>query len=271
MNIDNKQDSVSFKEIIWNGIIFSFVFIVALGVATQSLARKVNSFQTLDNSILFHVDKQDIDIITSVANSRIKEIKVSPGEHVHKGDLLVQLDMFDYKQKIKSLEGIASNNLSAKAELNTLLSQKEYYNIYSPQDGIVSNITVAAGSYVPNGSKVMTLFSDYDAKLIAYVTPKQYEEIQSKEKLSVYSKRLEQAFKVKLNGIGKITTDYQMIENNGKKIPRYELIFQFVNPDDGAVFIEQEALQFTQVYGNNDIKKPQDRVARLWNALIIGK
>jgi len=258
------------KEGIINGVYFVAVFLFALIITTQALARKVNSFQTIDNSILFYVDKQDIDVV-SVAGGRVKKVDVSPGEHVNKGDLLLELDMSEYNQKVKALSLVADENLSAKTELNTLLNQKEYFNIYAPQDGVVSEISIAEGSYVPNGAKVMTLFSDYNAKLLAYVTPIQYDEIQSKEKISVYSKRLEQVFEIKLNGIGKVTTDYQVTGDATQKIRKYELIFQFMNPDDGAVFIEQESLQFINIATDDNIKRPLDRVAKLWNALILGK
>ncbi len=269
-NNNKKKKDTKIRENIVNGIVFVVVFAVALIITTQALARKVNSYQTMDNSISFSVEKQKINVV-SIVSGKIKEIKVSPGEHVNKGDLLVSLDMSEYNRKIDVLKAMSDSNLSAKTELNTLLSQKEYFNVYAPQDGVVSEISITKGSYIPGGTKVMTLFSDYDAQVIAYITPVQYEEIQNKEKIRVYSDRLEQAFELKLNGVGKMTTDYESFGNNGPKISKYELVFQFTNPDDGAVFIEGESLHFINITNDEGVKRPSEKIKNLWNALILGK
>ncbi len=269
--MNNKKNSnTRLKENIVNGIIFTLVFVVAILFTTQALARKINSYQTMNNSISFVVKKQKVNVVSAI-NGRIKEIKVTPGEHVNKGDLLLSLDMSEYNRKVEVLKAMSDSNLSAKTELNTLLTQKDYFNIYAPQDGVVSEISVTKGSYIPGGTSVVTLFSDYDAQVIAYATPVQYEEVQNKEKIRVYSDRLKQAFELKLNGIGKMTTDYETFDNTSPKLSKYELVFSFTNPDDGAVFIEQESLHFINIVDDKQIKRPSERIKRMWNALILGK
>ena len=259
------------KEYVANTLYFIAIFAFSMTVATQALARKVNTFQTMTSPIFFYVDKQDITVV-STTTGQIKELLVSPGQYVNKGDLMMTVDMTTYNKKIEALEKVAANNLSARTELNMLKEKKDSFNIYAPQNGVVYQIQVSEGSYVGIGTQVATLFADSDARLITYVTPAQYTELQSKTNISVYSKRLEQAFAVKLNGIGKVTDDYQNVGgNNTKRLRKYELIFRFVNPEDGAVFIEQESLQFINVVNANDIQRPMERVARLWNALILGK
>ncbi len=258
------------KEHFINFVYFAGVFIFALLVTTQALARKVNTFQSMTSPIFFYVDKQDVAIVSRV-QGQVEKILVSPGQHVNKGDLIMQIDMTAYNEKISALESVARDNLSAKTELKMLKRERDAFYIYAPQDGIIYSIDTAEGSFVAIGATMATLFADRDARLITYVTPIQYMELQSKQAINVYSSRLKQAFKVKLDGIGKVTDDYQGVGNNLKKVRKYELIFRFDNPDDGAVFIEHESLQFVNVVNSNDIQRPMTRVANLWNALILGK
>lgn len=259
------------KEYIINIIYFILIFIFSIAVATQALARKVNTFQTMTSPIFFYVDKQDIAVVATITG-QVEELLVSPGQYVDKGELVMKISMSNYDKKIEALEAVADGNLSARTELSILKEKADSFNVYAPQNGVIYKVQVSEGSYVGIGTEVATLFADSDAKLLTYVTPAQYTELQSKPSISVYSKRLEQAFSVKLNGIGKVTDDYQSIGgSNTKRLRKYELIFQFVNPEDGAVFIEQESLQFINVVSSNNIQRPMERVARLWNALILGK
>jgi multidrug resistance efflux pump len=262
---------MKFKELLVNAIYFIVIFVFTLLVSTQSLARKVNTLQTMTSPIFFYVDKQDIAVVSTVSG-RVKEVMVTPGQHVDKGELLMTIDMSEYNKKIQALEGVARNNLSAKTELNMLKEQKDFFNVYAPQNGVVYKIQTAEGSYVSAGLEVAVIFADKDARLLTYVTPAQYTELQNKDKINVYSKRLEQSFEVKISGIGRVTTDYQTSNNKfAKKIRKYELVFRFANPENGAVFIEQESLQLVNTTNTVDIQRPIERVARLWNALILGK
>ena len=262
----------SYKEWFLNGLYFTFVFVAALLISTQALARKVNTFQTITEPIFFYVDKQDITVSSTVA-SRVKEVLVTPGQHVSKGDLMIRLDGSDFKRKLDILQDVADENLSARTELNILKENQGAYNVYAPQDGVVYRLHVAEGSYVSVGEDLLTMFADRDARLISYVTPAQYREIQSVTDIDVYSRRLEQAFRVKLEGISRVTygpTSDGIKDNQGED-RRYELIFRFANPQDGAIFIEQESLQLIKSVNNNAIKRPLNQIADLWNALIIGK
>ncbi len=258
------------KETIVNFLYLAGIFIFSLTITTQALARKVNTFQTMTSPIFFYVDKQDISVAATV-NGQVAEIMVSPGEHVNKGDLIMKIDMSSYNKKIEALSAVANDNLSAQTELNMLKEKKDSFNVYAPQDGVIYKIQVAEGSYVSIGMEVATIFADRDAQLVTYVTPAQYAELQSKNNISVYSQRLEQSFPVKLTGIGKVTNDYQSVGNTAKRLRKYELIFHFANPEDGAVFIEQESLQFINAINSNDIQRPTEKIAHLWNALILGR
>ncbi|MEA1926207.1 MAG: hypothetical protein U9M90_03115 [Patescibacteria group bacterium] len=60
-------------------------------------------------------------------------------------------------------------------------------------------------------------------------------------------------------------------DDTNSQIRKYELIFRFVNPEDGAVFTEQESLQLIDSIKDDTIIRPMDRVAKLWNALILGE
>lgn len=261
-----------YKELFLNTLYFLFVFVFALGLATQALARKVNTLQTITTPVFFYVDKQEIAVSSEVAGN-VLEVTAFPGQHVNKGDLIVRIDTSDFDRRVSVLEGVANQNFSARTELDVLKTKRDAYEIYAPQSGVIYNMSVSSGSFLSIGSIAFTLFSDDNAKLISYVTPAQYAEIQSNANaIEVYSKRLEQIFAVKLEGIGRMTADPMIMQNtNSSGDLKYELIFQFKNSEDGAVFIEQESLQLVNSIQNDAIKRPMDRVAQLWNALIMGK
>ncbi len=266
------KKEMKFKEILINTIYFTAVFVFATLIATQSLARKVNTFQTINSPVFFYVNKEKVVVPTVVAGT-VKEIMVTPGQHVSEGDLVVRIDNKMFERKIILLEQNAQNNLSAKTELDILRERRDSYNIYAPKDGVVYQMHTSEGSYLQSGEGAFTLFADDNAHLISYVTPVQYGEIQKNGEVSIYSKRLQQAFKVRLNGIGRVTKDpiaMQSNVNNAAQARKYELIFHFENSEDGAVFIEQESLQLMNAIENEAIKRPMEKVADLWNALIIG-
>lgn len=265
MNLKNTKENVI------NSIYLVAIFVFALLVSTQALARKVNTYQTMTNPILFYVDKHDISVASGVSG-RVNEVLVSLGSHVNKGDLLVKIDREAFDGKMKALEEVAANNLSARTELDVLRKQSESFNIYATQDGVIYKINATEGSYVQPGAEVVVLFADKDAHLLSNVTPAQYGELQARNKISIYSARLKQSFSVKLSGIGKVTDDYEFLDSKTtKKVRKYELIFDFEDADTGAVFIEQESLQLMNDVDRGGIKRPTARVANLWNALILGK
>lgn len=266
------KKEMNLKEILINAVYFTAVFVVAILIATQALARKVNTFQTINSPVFFYVNKEKVVVPTVIAGT-VEKIMVTPGQHVNEGDLVVRIDNKMFERKIELLEQSAQNNLSAKTELDILKERRGLHNIYAPKDGVVYQMHTSEGSYLQSGEGVFTLNSDDNAHLISYVTPVQYGEIQKNGEVSIYSKRLEQAFKVRLNGIGRVTRDpiaMQSNTDNAVQARKYELIFHFKNSKDGAVFIEQEALQLMNTIENEDVKRPMEKVADLWNALIIG-
>jgi len=262
----------SFKETILNTLYFTLVFVFAVGLATQALARKVNTFQTMTSPIFFYVDKQKITVPSAVSGNVLETLATS-GQHVNKGDLIVRIDTIEYDRKIEVLAEVANDNLSARTEMDVLKSTAKAYNIYAPQGGVIYELSAAEGSHLAVGEGAFTLFSDTDARLMSYVTPTQYSEIQRNSDVNVYSKRLEQVFHVQLEGIGRVTADPMelQLDDANSEIRKYELIFRFVNPEDGAVFIEQESLQLIDSVRDDTILRPMDRVANLWNALILGE
>ena len=264
----NKKKSI--KEKIINFLYLSGIFIFSLAVTTQALARKVNTFQTMTSPIFFYVHKQKISVAATV-DGQVDKVLISPGEHVNKGNLIAKLDMNNYNKKVEALAAVANHNLSAQTELNVLKEKKESFNIYAPQSGIIYKIKVAEGSYVTPGTEVAVIFADKEAELITYVSPSQYAELQNKANINVYSQRLKQSFPIKLAGIRKVTDDSESTGNTKKKTRKYELIFHFARPEDGAVFIEQESLQLVNNTSSNRIQRPTEKITHLWNALILGR
>ncbi len=265
------QKNFSFREWLFNTFMVVFVFLIALMISSQALTRKVNSFQSITSPVFFEVDKKDL-VINAQVEGRVKTINVTSGQSVKAGELIVELDSTAFERRVSLLEEVADQNLSARTELSVLREDADSFKIYAPQDGVIDDINISEGSYVNREARVLTMFSDTDTRLTSFVTPDQYSEIQNSGSVNVYSDRLEQTFKAKLDGVRQATRgagNQGFNQNTGDSF--FELIFRFENAEDGAIFIEKESLQLINPAEEESITRPSDRLARIWNALILGR
>ncbi len=254
---------VRWKSAVLNGIYFGVVLLISFGIATQALARKVNTYDATKTPLLFSVEKERVLVSNSVAG-RVDELPVVAGQHVHKGDLLVRLVDDGLRQRMDSLRSLAGENLSARTELALLEARIPDYEIRATRDGVIYQIQASEGSYLMMNSSVLVLFADNNVRVSGTVNKEQYAEIQKNRDLNVYSQRFEQIYGISFEGVGRVQTTAESGE-------RYEVRFRFQDPDEGAAFIDGESLEVVSNDTRDQAVLPATRVANLWDKLILGR
>ena len=258
-----KEKQQRLVTILLNGGYFLVVFTVALAISTLALARRLNSYQANETPFSLQVQKEEVVLKNTVAG-QVKTINVKTGEHVKKGDILVQLTDQGTNAKIEILERIGANNVSALTEAEVLKSLVPQLEIRAPRDGIIYKVQVVEDMYVQHNSELIVLFSDDNVRLIGMVPPEQYLDLLKQKKLDVFSSRREQVFGVKLEAVSRVipATQYQPSV--------YELYFQFVNVKDAASFIQGESVDVVAKTREDVGFKPGKRIQAFWNSLVLG-
>lgn len=238
-------------------LIYLVIFFSVLAVSTMALARKVNRYKTNFNNATFQV-KKEVIVLTNPVGGRIERINASSGQQVKQGEILVILSDDSYSSRLNVLEQFAGENLSAKTEAELLRLQENDYIITAPRDGTVKEIELAQGSYIPVNTKLITLYSNEDAKLTTTVDTLALDQIQKTNKLEVFSERLEQSFSIELVGISDTNPD----------TGEYEVAFKFVEPESSTYFINGETVESVPVQ-SADVRRPAEIITDIWNGLII--
>lgn len=259
-----KEKQQRFISVLMNGGYFLIVFAIALAISTLALARRLNSYQTNDTPFALQVHKEEV-VLTNTVAGQIKTINVKTGEHVQKGDLLVQLTDQGTQAKIEALERIGTSNVSAQTEAEVLKTLAPQFEVRAPRDGIIYKVQVVEDMYVQNNSDLIVMFSDDNVRLIGEVSPEQYLDLLKQKKLDVFSSRREQIFGVRLEAVSRVipATQYQASV--------YELYFQFVNPEDAASFIQGESVDVVAKTREDVGFNPGNMVKTFWNSLVFGK
>ncbi len=251
------------RKKILNGLYFIAVFVAVFAIATQALARRVNTYEATKKPLFFSIEKERVVLSNSVTG-RVKSVAVVTGQHVRAGDLLVELSDESMEEQIRSLESLSEENLSAKTELALLRARLPDYKILAPRDGVIYQIHTAEGSYLTVNSPIITMFADSNVKIVGMVNQSQYAEIQTNKDMDVYNSRFEQIYKISFEGVGRV----QSGENSEE---RYEVKFHFSDPNEGAAFIDGEGLEVVaKDTSSSEITRPSARVRDLWNKLILG-
>lgn len=250
-----------YRNVAVNTFYFVAVFALALAIASQALARRVNTYEITKQPLLFSVSKEKV-VISNAVTGRVDEVPVTIGQHVRKGDLLVRLSDDTLAKRLDTLRNVSEDNLSARTELELLQTQTQAYEIRAPRDGVIYQIDVAEGSYLNSSTAVLTLFADTNVKLVGSVSPTQYAEIQKNKDLDVYADRFEQVYKVTFQGVGRVVPGNRYDES------KYEVQFRFADDEDGAAFIEGETLEVVSPNQDNQASRPSLRLTRLWNKLM---
>src|SRR6266568_3340011 len=129
-----------------NIIFFSLMILIAVGITSVSLVKKINDSKVASSGIKATVVKQTIPIL-AYSEGVIKKIHVRVGERVKKNELLVEIENPLLEGKIKALES-HPDNISAQTEADVAKEQMKGFMIYSPVDGVVTSIVTTEGAPV---------------------------------------------------------------------------------------------------------------------------
>lgn len=252
----------NFSSFMLNSLVLLVVFLVAFSVSSLALARKINSYRDNPGNPELTISKEEVVITTSVPG-RIEQVYFNQGQHVDKGDLILELKDDTFESRIAVLEQVSDENLSASTEAELLKAQANYYKIFAPRAGIIKEIETAQGSVIPTNTRVVTIQADTGVHLVTRMNTVEFERVQRLTALEVFSERLEQSYTITFVGVGEVENVY----GQGNT---YEILYQFSDPNEGAAFLEGETLEV--IAGHSEaLERPGELVADLWNSLIIGR
>lgn len=265
------------KKYAVNGFYFVLIFLLAFGIATQALVRKINTYN-LTNSVLFlTVDKDDVEIGSTLAG-RVGEVLVQSGDHVDEGEVIMRLVDPSLEPKIEALEGVARENLSARTELELIRARSGEYEIRAPRSGVVYQVKVVKGTFVQPGAVVALLFANENVRLVGAIKPEQYPLIEKSRGINVFNPRLGQVYTALFHGVGRVkesdlASSNDVTSQTTNDTPRqetYEILFRLQNDSEGASFLEGERLEILPEDNEEERLKPVYRMVDIWNSLIVG-
>lgn len=248
-------------NIIINLTFFTAVVLVACIIATLGLAKKINQNHLQYNQGLTGtVIKQSIPIL-ALSRGIIKKIYVRPGEEVKKNELLVELDNPLLAGKIEALQTY-QDNVSAQTEAKVAEEEMKGWKIYSPVNGVVTDLFITEGSPVEDLAKVLNIYSNENILLLANLDNDQYAAVQQLHETSAYSKRLNQNFTIQPD----ILQPDEKVDNlNEKKIGLY---FTFKDKSEAQSLLNNEDLDLNIGQSTNNILKPTDYIVNFWNQIF---
>lgn len=267
-----KFSSDVMKKYFVNGFFIVLIFVAVFFVTTQALVRKINTYMLAESLLFLTVDKPDVNI-SSTISGKADEILVRSGDHVSEGDVLVRLTDESIETRMEVLRDVASENLSARTELQLLRARLEEYDVKAPRDGVVYQMLITRGSFIQSGSIIATIFADDEIRLVGSIRPDQYSLIEKNRGITIFSPRLGQAYTALFHGVGKIKEDAPIITAEGTEIiqeEKYEISFSLKDEKQGISFIEGERLEVIPDNRGGDHMKPLNRLVRIWNSLILG-
>lgn len=241
-----------------NSFFLLLICAVALTISTISLTMKYNRFQDqYVNGIKATVIKTVIPV-TSLTKGVVKKVYVQVGTEVKKGDMLVEIDNPLTRDLIRALQQF-QDNVSAQTEARTAQASLRYFTITSPTDGVVGNVFITEGIPVDETTKIIEIYSNANAKLLANLTMDQYVTVQHMNSVEAYSERLNQNFIVKPNILK--PEQENALELSEKKIGLY---LTLSNASDAANLINNEDLVL-HLRPLNSFIRPVDYIIKFWN------
>lgn len=242
-----------------NTIFFTTVVLVAVIIATMSLTKKIDKDREQYNSGLKGaVIKQEVPIM-AVSRGVVKKLHVRVGQEVKKNDLLVELENPVLAGKIKALENY-KDNVSAQTEAKVAQEEMKGLKIYSPVNGVVTDMTITEGAPVDDLSKIVTIYSNENILLLADLSDDQYEIIQQLGETNAYSKRLNQNFTIQPDIL---QPEEKLDKYNEKKIGLY---FRFKDKTEAQSLLQNEDLELNLMPQSAQIMKPMDHIVNFWNS-----
>lgn len=251
-------------EFILNIIYFFIIFLLALAIATMALTKKVNDYNNqLSADVRGTVIKRTIPVDTPIRGI-VKVLNVQIGQEVKKGDLLAELDNKELESKVKILDPY-KNDPSAQTEAKIAQEELKSLEIYAPIDGIVGELYVTEGSPVDDLGKILTIYSNEDIKLLAYLRVRDYQIVSQLHEIRAYSERLNQNFYIVPDIL---SPELFTSQTTGDK--RIGMYFTFKDKADATYLLNKEDLILRLDALEQEVLKPIDIFIKFWNSVFSG-
>ena len=140
------------------------IMLASMPVPEEEIVQKLKYTKTVDLS--GELQPYDTENVLSKSSGTIDSVLVENGEWVTKGQLLVTIDDTEVQYQISGLEaeiketqlkGTSSKLELLNMELTSYQSKLDDKKLYSPIDGIVTNVAVAVGDYTSVQDKCITV------------------------------------------------------------------------------------------------------------------
>lgn len=255
-----------FTATMLNFLFFGIVILLAISVATISLTKKVNEYRTQSNQNVTATVMKDVVPVLSFSRGVVTKIHVREGQEVKKGDLLVEMDNPVLRGKIDALEQYR-DNVSAQTEAKVAQEELKNLAITAPFDGIVGTVLVTNGAAVDNLSKIMTIYSNENIRLLSHLSVEQYQTIRKMHEIKAYDDRLNQNFVIKPDLLkpDEKETDPAQQQTDNKKIGVY---FTLADKTNASSLLHNEDLQLDLLATDKKIRRPIDYFVDFWNGLL---
>ena len=241
--------------------IIAFVAFVTISIMLISFVVKALRYDESNNTVPLRVQKKEYQI-TSQTIGTVSKVMVARGGHVKRGDELAELTNTILDKQILLLEQLSATNGSASIQLVDLKTQKEAQKLYSPTDGVVSEI-VTEGEPINTFQKVGTIFSDNSVDLVGRFNLSEYNQVlQNSGVLTIGVERNNSAYTVQFAGTRQIVSK---LSNPNADI---SLVFALTNPEDAINLLQNERVKLRLV-AKEKSTKPLDRLVDWYKNNIV--
>lgn len=255
------------KRLVHFSINFSFfiaVIVIASTIAFLALIKKVDqNTSQYNHGLKGTVVKQTVPVL-ALSQGAVKKVYVHLGDDVKKNELLVELENPVLRGKIEALKQYP-DNVSAQTEAKVAEEEMKGWKLYSPVNGVITNIVVNEGAPVQVLAKVLEIYSNDNIMLLAYLSNEQYAAIQQQKSITAYSERLQQSFILSPNIL---QPDEKTDNFNEKKIGLY---FKFKDYQEAQSLLNNEDLSLNIAQSSNKVAKPIDYLLSGWHSLVHAK
>lgn len=244
-----------------NILFFLTVIVIASTIATMALVKKIEKNQSQYNDgIVGVVVKQQVPIL-ALSRGIVKKVYIRPGVSVAKNDLILELENPVLAGKIAAL-GNYPDNVSAQTEAKVAQEEMKGWKIYSPVDGVITDLLITEGSPVQELMNVANIYSNENILMLANLSDDQYLAVQQLHEITAYSNRLNQNFAIQPDIL---QPDEKVDELNEKKIGLY---FRFNDKDAAQSLLHNEDLELRITQQDTKIIKPIDYIINFWQTFL---
>jgi biotin carboxyl carrier protein len=250
------------RQLFTNICLIILITFVTIAIMLSSFASKALRYEETANTVPLRVQKDEYQI-TAQTIGTVSNVLVQPGEHVSKGQELVDLTNSVLDHQITLLQQLSPNNGSASIELVDLETQKAAQRIYAPTDGIVSDI-VSEGDPINTAQRVATIYSDDSMSIVGQFDPSEYSAVQQNSgNLTIFDDRLQTTFPVLYEGAREVVTTQNNPNGN------VTLVFTLTNSSDAINLLENEKVEL-QLSPPETSTKPIDQFVEWYKNHILG-